>query len=89
MAISTEVKQLQKDTIFIENEHNFKGTRALLFMSRVVVVACELIAIYAIMKEIEDDKSMTKWVRTCAGLCTVYILIVDTLLCFAYGLLIG
>lgn len=89
MSIRNDMRQVSKDSIMIENEHNYKGTRALLIVIRIIMIAIHLAVIYAVMKKVEDGDAMKKWVRTSVGLCFVYILIFDTIMCFIYGVLIG
>jgi hypothetical protein len=73
----------------VENEHNFKGTRALLLLLRFIIATGELIAIYVIMKKVESVDVLTEWIKTCVAMTIIYILVLDTLLCAIYGLILG
>ena len=70
----------------MSNQHDFKGTRALLLLLQVLFVTGELIAIFIIMREVRDQPVFEAWVNTCIAVTLIYILGIDTLLCLIYSL---
>jgi hypothetical protein len=74
------------DGFQVSNQHDFKGTRALLFLLQVLFVTGELIAIFIIMREVKDETVFEAWVNTCIAVTLIYILVLDSVLCLLFSM---
>lgn len=72
----------KREMIVIMNQHNFKGLRALLLLSRLLVVIGELIATFILMKQVTDFNA---WISTSIAMTIIFVLLIDTILCLLYG----
>jgi uncharacterized membrane protein YhdT len=74
----------------IENEQDpMKETRKRLLIIRILEVAAFMIATFIIMKKIESQEVFSAWCSACVALCLIFVLVIDTIMCFIYGLIIG